>query len=71
MHLQEVDVPPALGLMETSRTWFFLPAPDRMNLAASDLAMLLSIGHAGKPAMQFNEILKPKQTLEDGKTEAS
>lgn len=70
MHLQEVDKPPALGLMETSRTWFLLPAPGRMNLAASDLEVLLSIGHAGKTAMQFNEILKPKQTLEDGKTEA-
>lgn len=71
MPLQEVHVPPVLGPRETPRTWFLLPAPDRMDLAASDLEMLLSIGHAGKTAMQFNEILKPKQILEDGKTETS
>lgn len=70
MHLQEVNVPLALGPMETSRMWVLLPGPDRMNLAACDLAMLLSIGHTGKTAMQFNEILKPKQTLEEGKTES-
>lgn len=42
MHLQEVNVPPALGLMETSRMLFLLPAPDRMNLTqpcCSPLAM--------------------------------